>query len=139
MSPQQDVLYEIVFFQPTVSQVVKPVEQNVADIPMPSDHVPDKPVTAILSLPPLELSTVIAEARNSGSPFAKGSEEGEIIDHVELESTKEDSTSSTPLPRERSNDAKVLSKDAALARDQFKHNVSMLKCYHSLAFNNCLV
>ena len=102
-----------------------PVVQHVANIPMPSDPVPDKPIiaTPIPSLPPLELSTVIAEAKNNSSPFAKGSEEGEIVDHIEVDSNKEDSTSSIVTPRDRSGDGKSLSKDAALARDQFKHNV----------------
>ena len=105
---------------------MKPVEQNVANIPMPSDPAPDKPITTlpIPTLPPLELSTVIAEAKNNGSPFTKGSEDGEIIDQAELELSKEDSASSIATPRDRSSDSKVLSKDAALARDQFKHNVS---------------
>ena len=107
--------------------MTKSVEQDVASIPMPSDPVPDKPITT-MSLPPLELSTVIAEAKNSGSPFTKGSEEGEIIDHAELDPSKEDSASSIATPHERSSDTKVLSKDAALARDQFKHNVSV--CNH---------
>lgn len=123
-------------FQPAVTQVTKPVEQNVANIPMPSDPAPDKPITtlSIPTLPPLELSTVIAEAKSNASPFTKGSEDGEIIDQAELELNKEDSTSSIATPRDRSSDSKVLSKDAALARDQFKHNVSDFK-----SFTNCLL
>lgn len=99
---------------------------------MPSDPVPDNPITTMTmpSLPPLELSTVVAETKNNGSPFTKGSEEGEIVDHAEVESSKEDSASSIATPRERSSDYKMLSKDAALARDQFKHNVSVLQHYN---------
>ena len=110
---------------------MKPVEQNVVNIPMPSDPAPDNPITtmSIPSLPPLELSAVIAEAKSNGSPFTKGSEDGEAIDHAELESTKEDSASSIVTPLERSSDSKVLTKDAALARDQFKHNVSDVNIY----------
>ena len=111
-----------------MNQEVTAVVQNVANIPMPSDPVPDKPIiaTSIPTLPPLELSTIVAEAKNNGSPFAKGSEEGEIVDHGEVDLNKEDSTSSIATPQDRSGDNKTLSKDAALARDQFKHNVSML-------------
>lgn len=107
--------------------MVNPDEHDVANIPMPLDPAHDKPTTtmSIPSLPPLELTTIVAEAKNNGSPFAKGSEEGEIVDHPEVESVKEDSISSVVTPSERSSDSKVLSKDAALARDQFKHNV----CY----------
>ena len=118
-----------IFLQPIISQVVEPVvQQDVASIPMPSGPVPAKPITAmtIPSLPPLELSTVAAEMKSNASPFAKGSEEGEIIDQFETELNKEDSTSGTVTPCDRSSDSKPLSKDAALARDQFKHNVSML-------------
>ena len=108
-----------------VSQLTKPVVQDIATIPMPTDAVPDKPVTtmSIPSLPLLKLSTIMAEAKNNASPFAKGSEDGEIVDHTEVDTYKDDSTSSILTPHERSSDSKVLSKDAALARDQFKHNV----------------
>jgi len=96
---------------------------------MPSEPVPDKPIIAlsIPSLPPLELSTVVAEEKNSSSPFAKSSEDGDIIDQAEAESSKEDTASSITTPLERSSNSKMLSKDAALARDQFKHNVRYYK------------
>lgn len=108
-----------------VSQVTNPVDQSVANIPMPSEP---EPITAlsIPSLPPLELSTIVAEEKNNDSPFAKGSEEGEIIDQAEAESSKEDTASSITTPLERSGNSKMLSKDAAMARDQFKHNVCVM-------------
>jgi len=112
--------------------VTQPIEQSVADIPMPLGPAPDKPIIAIPipSLPPLELSALMAEPKNNGSPF-KGNEEGEIIDQAEVSSIKEDSASSSIVsPREQSSDSKPLSKDAALARDQFKHNVRV--CIKSL-------
>ena len=100
---------------------------------MPLGPAPDNPIVAIPipSLPPLELSALMAEPKNNGSPFAKGdSEEGEIIDQSEVASIKEDSASSIVSPREQSSDSKPLSKDAALARDQFKHNVSVCLLNH---------
>lgn len=115
-----------VFVQPTISQVTNPVEQDVSSIPMPSEPTPNKPIIAlpIPSLPPL--STVVPEAKTSGPPLTKGSEEAEITNHTEAElSSKEDTASSIATPYEKSSD-KVLSKDAALAKEQFKHNVSIL-------------
>ena len=113
--------------------------QDTDSIPMPCDEPQDSSKPKVV---PLEIAALIADAKvsRSSSPYGKGSEDGEIVDHTEMDTTSQETvttetTSTTAAvatdvvgtPNKGSENT-VLSKDAALARDHFKHNVCVCVC-----------
>ena len=124
---------------------------------MPCDEPQDCSKPKVI---PLEVAALIAEAKasRSSSPYAKGSEDGEIVDHAEIDTSNKETvstnvattttttptTTATPtditiaaatiasdtasasvLSPDKISENTVLTKEAALARDHFKHNVCM--------------
>jgi len=114
---------------------------------MPCDEPQDSSKPKLV---PLEVAALIASAKGSrsSSPYGKGSEDGEIVDRTEMDTsipktvtTETASTPTTAVPTttvpaiavpastdvvvtpNKSSENIVLSKEAALARDHFKHNV----------------
>jgi len=109
---------------------------------MPCDEPQDSSKPKLV---PLEVAALIASAKGSRSspPHGKGSEDSQIVDHTEMDTstpktvtTEIPCTMTTAVPAivvpassdvvvTPNNDSEniVLSKEAALARDHFKHNV----------------